>query len=114
MMLFSQKTLYSSCSCYYISYILSIDFSIRLFDFQFAKLKGMMVGHTAEIIKLAFLDPYPILVSADCVGKIMIWSTKFPFRALFQIDNIHPIEDGEYMASTTSSGSTEGGVEDAG
>ena len=51
----------------------SADFTLRIWDFQFAQLEGVgKGGHTAEITALAFLQNYALLVSADCSGVIMV------------------------------------------
>ena len=32
-----------------------------------------MQGHHAEITAVLFVDPYPLLITADCAGFIMFW-----------------------------------------
>jgi hypothetical protein len=32
--------------------------------------------HPAEISDLAFMDPLPLLVSADCAGDILLWAVR--------------------------------------
>ena len=57
------------------------DFTVRLWDFQFAKLEHVCVGHKEEVTALAFVDPYPVLLSADCGGNIFFWAVR-PSTAL--------------------------------
>ena len=59
----------------------SSDYSIRFWDFQFAKLedgtRGICDrGHHAEITGIAFVEPYPLLVSADCTGEVCLWGVR--------------------------------------
>ena len=36
-----------------------------------------LVGHVGCITALCFLEPWPLLASADSTGSVRIWSTKF-------------------------------------
>lgn len=40
---------------------------------QDLRLEAQLKGHHAEITAVAFVDPYPLLVSADCAGHVMLW-----------------------------------------
>jgi WD40 repeat protein/Ca2+-binding EF-hand superfamily protein len=69
------------------------DFIVRIWDFQHLKMEkyGNCVHHKAEITSLIFIEPYPILASADCVGKICIWAVRpaqSRGRLLFSFENM--------------------------
>ena len=56
----------------------SADFSVRLWDLAFSRPVGICSGHTSEITSLAFVASgasrtYPLLLSADSVGNVMLW-----------------------------------------
>ena len=55
----------------------SADFTVRIWDFQFAQLEAVgSKGHTAEITGVAFVPGLPLLVSADCSGVMMVWKVR--------------------------------------
>ena len=69
------------------------DFIVRVWDFQHLKLEkyGNLVSHKAEITALVFLEPYPLLASSDCVGKVCIWAVRPDLhrgRMLFSFENL--------------------------
>ncbi len=46
----------------------SRDNSVRVWDYEKVKLEEELFGHTAEVVILKFLKPFPILLSADNSG----------------------------------------------
>jgi WD40 repeat protein len=46
---------------------------IHLWDYRSHVLVGELLGHASEITAMAFLDPYPLLVSSDNEGNICFW-----------------------------------------
>lgn len=46
---------------------------ISLWDFRSHVLISELLGHASEITALTFLDPYPLLVSADTEGNVCFW-----------------------------------------
>ena len=54
----------------------SADFSVRVWDLQNAKLEAVLSGHTAEVAAVCFVEPYPVLASADSHGTIMVWGVR--------------------------------------
>ena len=46
---------------------------IQLYDYLSHVLVGELPGHASEVTALVFLDPYPLLASADNEGNICIW-----------------------------------------
>ena len=68
------------------------DFIVRV-DFQHLKLEkyGNLVSHKAEITALVFLEPYPLLASSDCVGRVCIWAVRPDLhrgRMMFSFENL--------------------------
>eukprot|EP00743_Colponemidia_sp_Colp-15_P008893 GILK01009703.1.p1 GENE.GILK01009703.1~~GILK01009703.1.p1 ORF type:complete len:1022 (-),score=193.31 GILK01009703.1:203-2842(-) len=51
----------------------SSDFVLQIWDYERCKLEFSLTGHCAEIICCTFLDPFPLLCSADYSGAICIW-----------------------------------------
>ena len=52
---------------------------------------GNCVSHTAEITSIIFIEPYPLLASADCIGKVCIWAVRPDLhrgRLLFSFENM--------------------------
>eukprot|EP00948_MAST-09A_sp_MAST-9A-sp1_P003172 g3172.t1 len=72
----------------------SADFSVRLWDYQLAKLDSDAVCeyHRGEITSMAFVPGWPLLVSADANGMICVWGVRpCPVRyssPLFVFDNV--------------------------
>ena len=69
------------------------DFIVRVWDFQHLKLEkyGNLVSHKAEITALVFLEPYPLLASSDCVGRVCVWAVRPDLhrgRMLFSFENL--------------------------
>ena len=52
------------------------DFTICLYAIQSSIVEGVFFEHKAEIISLVFLEPYPVLISADADGILCLWSIK--------------------------------------
>ena len=46
----------------------SRDNMVRVWDYEKVKLEDELAGHTADIVILKFLNPFPILLSADNSG----------------------------------------------
>lgn len=69
------------------------DSTVHVWDFLNLKLDGVCEGHTAEVTAVLFVDPYPVLVTADAAGYIKLWGTRFGrlhdrYRCLFSAQNI--------------------------
>ena len=73
----------------------SLDLSVRLFDYQTLRLLAVMKGHTAEIVKIVFVPGYYLLLTADCSGSVIFWSTGYPWKKLAELENSTPIKDGK-------------------
>jgi len=41
---------------------------VRVWDYEKVKLEDELIGHTADVVILKFLNPFPILLSADNSG----------------------------------------------
>jgi WD40 repeat protein len=54
----------------------SSDGSLHVWDFMTLTLVHKLVGHTCEIVSVNFLDPYPLLLSADARGDLLIWGVR--------------------------------------
>ena len=50
---------------------------IKIWDLEFCAMEGLCLGHSTEVTALLFLDPKPLLVSADADGNMCLW-TLFP------------------------------------
>ena len=69
------------------------DFVVRIWDFQHLKMEkyGNCVSHKAEITSIIFIEPYPLLASADCIGKVCLWAVRPDLhrgRLLFSFENM--------------------------
>merc|ERR1719389_131868 len=51
----------------------STDSVVSLREYERLRLVAPLLGHKADITCLTFLDPFPLLVSADFNGNIAIW-----------------------------------------
>jgi WD40 repeat protein len=54
----------------------SRDNSVRIWDYEKIKLEAELLGHTSEVVILKFLNPFPLLLSADNSGQLYVWLTK--------------------------------------
>jgi WD40 repeat protein/Ca2+-binding EF-hand superfamily protein/stress response protein SCP2 len=54
----------------------SSDGSLHVWDFQTLTLVHKCVGHSCEIVAVNFLDPYPLLLSTDARGDLLIWGVR--------------------------------------
>ena len=54
----------------------SRDNSIRVWDYEKIKLEAELLGHTSEVVILKFLNPFPLLLTADNSGQLYVWLTK--------------------------------------
>ena len=54
----------------------SSDFTLHIWDYEFARMEGSCVGHTSGITSVLFLDPYPGLLAADNNGNICVWACR--------------------------------------
>ncbi|CAN0318287.1 unnamed protein product, partial [Hapterophycus canaliculatus] len=49
--------------------------SLKVWNFEFGRHVGCCHEmHTAPVTCLAFLDPFPILLSADAAGYLALWA----------------------------------------
>ena len=94
----------------------SADFTVRIWDFQFAQLEAVgKKGHTAEITGIGFVAGYPLLVSADCSGVMMVWKVRLavpPMEIVATASNEYEQSEQEgddalFMTACTSTPSTE-------
>ena len=81
----------------------SADFSVRIIDFQHAKLEPMGVCqfHQSEIVTLQFVPKRPLLISGDCSGVACVWAvrpSKYRYsRPLHVFQNLSPMKENEYF-----------------
>ena len=54
----------------------SANSSLKIWDFEFTRLDSELFGHTSAITCIAFLDPFPALVSCDAGGNVLVWATR--------------------------------------
>lgn len=54
----------------------SRDYTVRVWDYEKVKLEDELIGHTSDVVILKFLNPFPILLSADNSGQLYLWLTK--------------------------------------
>lgn len=50
------------------------DAYVNVWSFDTARLEFTAVGHSEEVAVLVFLEPYPLLLSADVAGKLCVWA----------------------------------------
>jgi WD40 repeat protein len=53
-----------------------INGEIALYDFEVSKIEGLLMGHTADITAIQFVEPYPIMISASLDFTICIWGVR--------------------------------------
>jgi hypothetical protein len=46
----------------------SRDNTVRVWDYEKVKLEDELIGHTSDVVIVKFLNPFPILLSADNSG----------------------------------------------
>jgi WD40 repeat protein len=89
----------------------SRDNTVRIWDYEKVKLEEELVGHTSEVVIVKFLNPYPILLTADNSGQLYLWLTKphakaksclVSWRNMFTLQKMCPITavDSHYDAKT--------------
>ena len=54
----------------------SSDGGVTLWEFQTLAREMRCVGHASDVVALHFLDPYPLLASADVNGHVYIWAAR--------------------------------------
>jgi len=54
----------------------SRDNTVRIWDYEKVKLEEELLGHTSEVVIVKFLNPFPILLTADNSGQLYLWLTK--------------------------------------
>ena len=67
------------------------DSSLHVWDFTSLKLLHILSSHNCHIGGLTFVDPLPLLVSADSGGNILLWATRprpDAGRCLFAFKNL--------------------------
>jgi WD40 repeat protein len=78
----------------------SRDNMVRVWDYEKVKLEEELAGHTADVVILKFLNPFPILLSADNSGQLYLWLTKphaqakhclVSWRNMFTLQKMCPI-----------------------
>eukprot|EP00903_Cladosiphon_okamuranus_P013183 g12296.t1 len=80
----------------------STDGSIQLWSFEHARHEGCCDEmHQAPVTCLAFLDPFPILLSTDAAGYIALWALPparvgLRFKRIFTWVNKQPVSDRMY------------------
>jgi len=78
----------------------STDCVIVLCDYERMRPVSFLNGHKAEITTLAFVDPFPLLVSADAGGIVAVWAVpsfskhdhKYVNEVLIWFVNMHTLE----------------------
>merc|ERR1712039_1068405 len=56
----------------------STDCVISVREYERLRPLGHLLGHKSGITALGFVEPYPLLVSADFAGYIAVWSVHNP------------------------------------
>jgi len=56
----------------------STDYVISLREYERLRTVSSLLGHKTDITALAFVDPFPLLVSADFAGNVAIWAIPSP------------------------------------
>lgn len=54
----------------------SRDAKVRLWEYERVKFEDEIVAHSNEIVIVKFIPPFPLLVTADNTGVLMLWVTK--------------------------------------
>lgn len=54
----------------------SADSAVKVWDYEFCRMEGTLSAHTSPITCLKFLNPFPILMSCDAGGNVMLWATR--------------------------------------
>jgi WD40 repeat protein len=49
------------------------DGHILVWNYGLGLLEGLCKGHSQDVTHLAFLEPYPALLSADILGNVCVW-----------------------------------------
>eukprot|EP00520_Triparma_pacifica_P014822 CAMPEP_0118634720 /NCGR_PEP_ID=MMETSP0785-20121206/1698_1 /TAXON_ID=91992 /ORGANISM="Bolidomonas pacifica, Strain CCMP 1866" /LENGTH=682 /DNA_ID=CAMNT_0006525715 /DNA_START=109 /DNA_END=2154 /DNA_ORIENTATION=+ len=52
------------------------DCIVKVWDYEFCRLESSLFSHTSPVTCLKFLDPFPVLMSCDAGGNIMLWATR--------------------------------------
>ena len=53
----------------------SRDHSIRIWEYEKVKMEDELKGHTNEIVIVRFIEPFPLLLTCDNTGELMMWLT---------------------------------------
>ena len=75
----------------------SADTSLKIWDYEFARLDACLYGHTSAITCVLFLDPFPCLVSCDVGGNVLLWAvrpSKFKNKILTRWKHRPPVKNG--------------------
>jgi WD40 repeat protein len=54
----------------------SADNVLKIWDYEFCRQDTTLYGHISAITCVAFLDPFPLLVSCDVGGNVLLWAVK--------------------------------------
>ncbi|KAF4688740.1 hypothetical protein FOZ60_002482 [Perkinsus olseni] len=74
----------------------SVDAVVSVRSFESLGFVGHCVGHRSEITALSFLDPLALLVTADALGNVALWSLPpvredFQFKCLYRFINMRTL-----------------------
>jgi WD40 repeat protein len=86
----------------------SADFTVRLFDFSFAKLVAVLCGHRSEITKLIFYEDYYLLISADCTGNIIFWDMQKPYKKIGELHHLSRVSESDFELNKNTKFEVEG------
>lgn len=54
----------------------SRDYKVRIWDYERVKFEEEISAHTSEIVIVKFLKPFPLLLTSDNTGQLLVWITK--------------------------------------
>ena len=59
----------------------SRDHSVRVWDYERVKFEDEILSHSAEVVIVKFIKPFPLLLTADSTGQLYLWVTKPHIKA---------------------------------
>ena len=89
----------------------SRDNRVRVWEYERVKLEDEIIAHTSEVVLVKFIQPFPLLITADNTGVLMLWLTRphekanqcvVIWRNMFTLQKMCPITaiDSFYDAKT--------------
>jgi WD40 repeat protein len=72
------------------------DFSVRVWDYQSFKMEHECIAHASEVTAMAFVETLPLLLTADCMGNVLMWAVRPHPKAgtcLHAFQNFAPLQE---------------------